>query len=85
MAKGWVTPKTATVKFNVAMTENGTIAQSGDTATSQKVFSMQGIKTDADFDASSSTYSAFVTGLAGGRYDSDTGKKLIEYKVGEIE
>ena len=85
MAKGWVTPKTATVKFNVAMNENGNIAQSGDTAVSQKVFSMQGIKTDADFDAASGTYSAFVTGLAGGRYDSDTGKKLVEYKVGEIE
>ena len=85
MALGWITPKTATVKFNVAMAEDGTIAQSGDTATSQKVFSMQGIKTDADFDAASATYSAFVTGLAGGRYDNTSGKKLVEYRVGEGE
>ena len=83
MAKEWSAPKTATVKFNVAMTEGGTIAQSGDTAAGSKSFPMQGIATGTNFSNTKMVYSAFVEGLAGGRYDENSGKKIVEYKVVE--
>lgn len=85
MSKEWTTPKTSTVKFNVATTDAGNIAQSGDTAAGNKVFSLQGVKADADFSNTKVVYSAFVEGLAGGRYDEDTGKKIVEYTVKESE
>lgn len=85
MAKEWSVPKTATVKFNVAMTEAGNIAQSTDEAAANKVFSMPGIKTDANLSDTQKVYSAFVTGLAGGRYDESTGKKIVEYTVVDDE
>ncbi len=83
--KQWSSPQAATVKFDVALTMDGNIAQSGDTAAGKKTFSMPGIKTNADLAAAKTVYSAFVTGLAGGRYDDTTGKKVVEYSVVEVE
>lgn len=85
MAKQWDNPRTATVKFNVAMNENGNIAQSGDTAVGNKAFSIQGIKSDANLSDTKTVYSAFVEGLAGGRYDDATGEKVVKYKVVDEE
>ena len=83
--KQWDNPVTATVKFNVALTENGTIAQSGDTAAGNKAFSIPGIKSTANLSDTKTVYSAFVTGLAGGRYDDTTGEKIVKYKVVEVD
>ena len=83
--KQWSSPQAATVKFDVALTMDGNIAQSGDTAVGKKAFSMAGVKANADLDAAKAVYSAFVTGLAGGRYDEMTGKKVVEYNVVEVE
>lgn len=85
MSKQWDNPKTATVKFNVALNENGNIAQTGDTAAGNKAFSIPGIKSTANLSDTKTVYSAFVEGLAGGRYDDTTGEKIVKYKVVEVE
>ena len=84
MAKQWKDPAVATVKFNIALNENGEIAQSSDTAAGNKSYSMNGIKRDATFDEASAVYGAFVTDLAGGRYDENSGKLIIEKTVQEV-
>ena len=85
MAKEWSTATTGTVKFDVALNENGNIAQTGDTAAGKKSFSMNNIKSDAVFSDCAAVYSAFVTGIGGGRYDETTGELTIKKKVVEGE
>ena len=82
--KEWSTATTGTVKFDIATNERGNIAQSGQTATGAKSYSMSNIKSDADFDAASGVYGAFVS-LVGGRYDESTGEMTIKKKVVEVE
>lgn len=85
MAKEWSTGTTATVKFDIALNENGNIAQSGDTAAGKKSYSMNNIKADATFSETARVYTAFVTGIAGGRYDESSGELTIKKKAVEVE
>ena len=85
MSKQWTTPQTATVKFDVALNERGNIAQTGQDAAGKKSYSVNNIKTDATFTDTTKVYSAFVTGLAGGRYDENSGEKTDKYKVTDVE
>jgi len=84
MAKQWKTPAVATVKFNVALNENGEIAQASDTAAGNKSYSMNGIKQNATFDQASTVYDAFVGDLAGGRFDENSGEKIVRYTVEDV-
>lgn len=85
MAKQWTTPQTATIKFDVALNERGNIAQTGQTAAGKKSYSMNNIATAAVYSDCAAVYTSFVTGLAGGRYDEDSGEKTVKYKVTDVE
>ena len=85
MSKQWSTANTGTVKFDISLNENGNIAQENDTAAGKKSFSLNNIKSDAEFSDCAKVYTAFVTGIAGGRYDESTGEMVIKKKVIDVE
>lgn len=79
----WSTANTGSVKFDIALNDNGNIAQSSQTAAGAKSYSMSNIKSDATFDQASGAYGAFL-GLVGGRFDESTGELTIKKKAVEV-
>jgi hypothetical protein len=84
MAYEWGTANTGNLKFDLATNERGNIAQSNQTATGTKGYTMSNIKSDATFDAAKGAYGAFVS-LVGGRFDEATGEITIKKKAVAVE
>lgn len=85
MAYAFATANTANVKMNVALDENGNIAQNGDTVAGNKMFTIQGVKATATLDEAKTVFDAFVGNIAGGTYDSLSTIKTISVGVVEVE
>ena len=80
----WSTANTGNVKFDIALNDNGNIAQSGQTAAGTKSYSMSNIKSTANFEQADNAYGAFLN-LVGGRYDKATGEMTIKKKAVEAD
>ena len=85
MAYEFVTPVVAAVKMGIPVTEEGYLAGQGDTPAGKKAFTIQGVKTAATNAECATVFNAFVTGIAGGSYDSTTTVKTVTYTVAETQ
>lgn len=85
MSYEWNKPATSTIRFGVAINENGHLAGEGDEAVGTKTISLNGIKTDSDFDKADAVYNEIYGKIAGARYDKSTGVKTVQYFVKEVE
>ena len=85
MAYEFSSPRTASVKMNVPVTEGGYLAGSGDTPAGQKSFTIAGIKTAATLAECNTVFDAFVGDIAGGSFDSLTATKTVTYGVVEVQ
>ena len=77
MAYQWTTSPTMSVKFDVALNENGNIKQSGEDAAGKKTISLAGIKSDATFDQANAVYNEIFGKIAGGTYDQASAIRTI--------
>lgn len=74
---------TSTIKMDVKLNENGTIAQNGETVGGKKTFSITGVKQSATLAQAKTVYDAFIGTLAGGTFDTLTAEKWTVQKVVE--
>ena len=85
MAKQFATAVTGTLKANVAIDENGNIAQNGDVVAGNKSYSINGLKAAASVAEANTVYNAIIGNIAGGTFDSDTFVKTISVGVVDVE
>lgn len=79
----WNKPATSTLKFSVALSENGNIAGEGEDAAGSKVFALPGIKSDSTFAQADTAYNEIYGKIAGMRYDKNSGTLTTVYTVKE--
>ena len=84
MAYEWSTANTGSVKFDVALNENGNLALESQTAAGKKSISMTNIKSDAVFSDCAKVYTNFLD-VVGGRYDEASGELTIKKKAVAVE
>ena len=70
-----------TLKVKLAVNEDGNIAQSGETATGQKTFSLNGFKAKGNLDEADTVFGKIFGDIAGGTYDSLSAEKTITQGV----
>lgn len=75
------TAYTSTIKMKSPTTSDGYLAQSGDTVTGNKYFSIPGIKASANLAEANTVFNAFLGDIAGGSFDSLSAVKTITQGV----
>lgn len=85
MAKEFSAGKVGVLKANVAINEDGNIAQSGETAAANKALSLQGVKSGATLAEANTFYNEIYGKIGGASYDSDTMVKTVTYTVVDVQ
>lgn len=75
--------KNATLKVDMVTNENGYIAQTGETGTGVKSMTIPNVKPTATVAEAAMVWTAFITNIAGGRYNQETGQLSVTKKVVE--
>lgn len=85
MAKEFSAGKVGVLKANVAINEDGNIAQSGETVAANKALSLQGVKSGATLAEANTFYNEIYGKIGGATYDSDTMVKTVTYTVEDVQ
>lgn len=72
---------TSDLKVSVDMNAAGNIAQDGETAASQKVFTIKGFKATGTLANADTVFNKLIGGIAGGTYDTLTAAKITTQGV----
>ena len=72
---------TGSLKVKLAMTEGGNIAQTGDTATNQKAFTLNGFKARGSLQEANVVFGKLFGNIVGGTYDSLSAEKTVTQGV----
>lgn len=74
---------TGPLKMDVGTNANGTIAQSGETVVGKKSISIGGLSSDCTLANANTVFSAIISNICGGTYDTITAEQTLKRKVVE--
>ena len=74
-------PATSVLKVAVPVNQDGNIAQDGETAAGNKLFTLKGFKTDGSADDADKIFTEIFTNIAGTTYDTLSATQTITRKM----
>ena len=74
-------PATSDLKISIPINAEGNIAQVGETAAANKVFTVKGFKTDGDADEADAVFTEIFSNIANTTYDTLSATQTIVRKM----